>query len=598
MTIYRPPNQPIGVSLQELHSVFVTLKSINKPVIICTDHNLDLIKAGTHPKTQEFWEMTVENDFLCTITKPTRITHQSATLIDNIFINKELSSEYKSWILQDDLSDHLPCLISLAGIDHDRKQPIKVWKQKMDQKSINKRKSDLTNIDWPQILSPLTCEEAFECFHATFMQSLDKHCSEKSITKRGPKSVQPWITKGLKRCISKKRNLYNQFLKQRSNTKIRQKYIEYRSCLQWVLRKSKNLYYSNLCATHKNNTKRLWGIINKVMKKSTNKTNIIESLNIDNLRCFDSEKIANKFGQYFANIGKNYVNKIDLPKHDISDYNSQINENATTMFLYPTDSCEVRLLIDQLKPKKSSGYDDISNHLIKELKDQIIVPFTVIINKSIQEGVFPQMMKTADVIPLFKSKDKLNKENYRPISLLLTLSKILKKVVYKHTYEFMEKTQQLYDGQFGFRSKHSCKNVIQNLLGDILKSEDQGLITKAVFLNLSKAFDTLNHKILFEKMYKYGIKGQSLQWFKSYQTDRQMRVKCQTGDNTTSYSDPHKVSYGTPQGSCLGPLLFSIFTNDLSQHLKYTKCILFADDTTIYMSHRNVNYLSWCIEED
>ena len=149
------------------------------------------------------------------------------------------------------------------------------------------------------------------------------------------------------------------------------------------------------------------------------------------------------------------------------------------MFLYRTDICEVRSLINQLKPKKSSGYDHISNHLIKELRDQLIVPLSIIINKSLQEGAFQQMMKTANVIPLFKSKDKLSKENYRPVLFLLTLLKLLEKVVYKHTYEFMEKTKQIYDGQFGFRSKHSCENAIQNLLGDILKSEDQGLITKA-----------------------------------------------------------------------------------------------------------------------
>ena len=162
----------------------------------------------------------------------------------------------------------------------------------------------------------------------------------------------------------------------------------------------------------------------------------------------------------------------------------------------------------------------------------------------------------------------------------------------------MENTCQFYDGQFGFRSKHSCENAVQNLIGDVIKGEDQGLITTAVFLDLSKAFDTLSHPILYDKLPKYGIRGLTLDWFKSYLSNRYMRVKCQTSESSISYSQPQKILYGAPQGSCLGPLLFSLFTNDISKHLCYTKCILFADDTTIYMTHRNQNYLSWCIEQD
>ena len=170
--------------------------------------------------------------------------------------------------------------------------------------------------------------------------------------------------------------------------------------------------------------------------------------------------------------------------------------------------------------------------------------------------------------------------------------------MYKRTYSFLENTSQIYEGQFGFRTKHSCKNAIQNLISDVVKGEEQSKNTLAVFIDLSKAFDTLSHNILYMKLEKYGIIGIVLEWYKSYLTNRSLRVKCNTPSDSVCYSDPKQIEYGAPQGSCLGPLLFSIFTNDLHLHLEYTKCILFADDTTIYMSHSNVNYLYWSLEED
>ena len=182
--------------------------------------------------------------------------------------------------------------------------------------------------------------------------------------------------------------------------------------------------------------------------------------------------------------------------------------------------------------------------------------------------------------------------------MLLTLSKILEKILHTRTYKFLEQTNQLYDGQYGFRSKHSCENAIQNLIGDIVKGDTNGKITTAVFLNLSKAFNTLDHAILLQKLEKYGIHGTSLQWYRSYLEKGTMRVKCKTGLDTTTISDQSEIVFGTPQGSCLGPLLFTMFTNELNKHLIYTKCIPFADDTTIYMSHKNPTYLKWCIEED
>ena len=266
----------------------------------------------------------------------------------------------------------------------------------------------------------------------------------------------------------------------------------------------------------------------------------------------------------------------------VNDYINKIKVSQKTMFLTPTNEHEISRIIDDLKNKRSSGYDQINNLLLKELKCYLLRPLSLIFNMSLVEGVFQNKMKSADVVPLYKSKCKDNRNNYRPISLLLTLSKLLEKLIYKRTYKFLENTGQIFEGQYGFRSKHSCENAVQNLLSDIVKNESQNKTTLAVFIDLLKAFDMLSHSILFKKLEKYRIRGIALDWYKSYLYDRSLRVKCHTSSEGVKYSDNYPVTYGAPQGSCLGPLLFSIFTNDLHLNLLYTKCILFADDTTIY----------------
>ena len=164
-------------------------------------------------------------------------------------------------------------------------------------------------------------------------------------------------------------------------------------------------------------------------------------------------------------------------------------------------------------------------------------------------------------------------------------------------YSFLNNTGQIYESQYGFRTKHSCENAIQELISNILKGHENGTNTIAVFLDLSKAFDTISHLVLLAKLNRYGIRGTSLEWFKSYISGRTMRVKCVTHTGL-EYSDVKPVEFGTPQGSVLGPLIFLIFNNDLYLHLEYSNCILFADDTTLYSMHKDLRHLTWCIWED
>ena len=222
----------------------------------------------------------------------------------------------------------------------------------------------------------------------------------------------------------------------------------------------------------------------------------------------------------------------------------------------------------------------------------------MIFNKSLTEGYFPNTMKHAEVIPLYKAKNKEIKNNYRPISLLITISKILEKIIYSRTYQFLDKNNLIYHSQYGFRSKHSCENAIQELIGNIVKGKENGKHSLSVFLDLSKAFDTLDHSILLQKLEKYGIRGTALSWFSSYLNNRTMNVKVLNASGNTCYSEGYDLPIGAPQGSCLGPLLFLIYTNDLHKHISFCSCILFADDTTLYHTSKNINYLRWCVESD
>ena len=169
--------------------------------------------------------------------------------------------------------------------------------------------------------------------------------------------------------------------------------------------------------------------------------------------------------------------------------------------------------------------------------------------------------------------------------------------MYKRTYEFLNGNNLFYNSQYGFRSKHSCENAISELIGHVIKGHEKKEHTAAIFLDLSKAFDMLNHKLLLQKLELYGIRGTPLNWFKSYLNNRYMRVKYQ-GDNQQVFSRWQTVTYRAPQGSCLGPLLFLVFCNDLHLNLTYLSCIQFADDTTLYYTHKNQRVLRACIEYD
>ena len=232
--------------------------------------------------------------------------------------------------------------------------------------------------------------------------------------------------------------------------------------------------------------------------------------------------------------------------------------------------------IQELKSKSSFGHDGLSSILLKKIAPKIKHVLTTIVNQSLMSGIFPTSLKIAKISPIFKKEDPHLTDNYRPISLLPVLSKIFEKVAFKQVYDYFNENDLLYKSQYGFRKKHSTELAGLEFYDKIINYLENDQLPLAVFLDLSKAFDTIDHEILLRKLSYYGISGNSLLWFKCYLTNRKQYV--QFKDSLSSYSN---IKTGVPQGSILGPLLFIIYMNDIAHITNKFFFTIYADDTTL-----------------
>ena len=208
-------------------------------------------------------------------------------------------------------------------------------------------------------------------------------------------------------------------------------------------------------------------------------------------------------------------------------------------------------------------------------------------NLSFLTGVFPSVLKTAKVVPVFKKDSKLGYSKYRPISLLSNIEKILEKLMYKRLYTFLNKNNIIYNLQFGFRQQYSTSHALINITEIIRKALDDGNIGCGVFVDLQKAFDTADHQILLAKLSQYGIRGVPNDWFKSYLPNRSQYVSINGYDSGLAV-----INCGVPQGLVLGPLLFLLYINDLNQAIKFWEVHHFADDTNLLCLGNSIKKLN------
>ena len=360
-------------------------------------------------------------------------------------------------------------------------------------------------------------------------------------------------------------------------------YTQYKNKLTTILRKTEKEYYKCLLETNKNNLKTTWSIIRSVIN-NCKPSKLNESFLYNNSFITDKNEVSNKFNDYFVNVCKTLAAQI--PKSGPSFHKYLPEANKECIFLIPTDEREIRNIILNIR-NSAPGYDGISLKCIYPVIDTLVTPLAYITNLSLIEGIFPSELKIAQVLPLYKNNDPILFNNYRSISLLPFFSKLVERLMYNRLIDFIEKHHLLYQFQFGFRKNHSTFMALVILLEKITEALENSKFAICILIDFRKAFDTVEHYILLQKLYHYGIRGNALQWFNSYLSNRHQYVNY----NNTS-SDMKLITCGVPQGSIFGPLLFLLYINDIASVSSILFSILFADDTTLFYSSKNLHELS------
>ena len=361
-----------------------------------------------------------------------------------------------------------------------------------------------------------------------------------------------------------------------------------------LIKKSKLTFYRNYFSTNSTNLRKVWkgikGIIN-VKQKSNDIPSCLtdkEGNTVTNLK-----KIAGIFCDQYSSVAEEILKKRKYEGDgNFQKYLSERNPNSIVSF-EPIKVEEICSIIQNINPRKAVGPSSIPCSILHHMSKELAIPLCGIANISFSKGIHPDKLKIAKVIPIFKKGSKLLPENYRPISLLSNINKIMEKITYSRVFKFLDKNKIFYKKQYGFRPKYSTNHALIDITEKIREALDKNKIAAGVFVDFQKAFDTVNHKILIKKLEHYGIRGTLNKWFESYLTNRKQHVSVLGFD-----SDNQAVNHGVPQGSVLGPLLFLIYINDLHKSVKHSSTFHFADDTNLLSIGDNPNTLQSKLNKD
>lgn len=574
---YRPPSYDVNSFLAILENVLDNSNS-NRSCFLVGDINIPM-NLFSNNVVVKYRSLLESYGFACSNTIPTRPI--SSNILDHTVCRIDDLPRIRNDTILTDQSDHCMVLTSFTLLEE--KHRTTLVKTIVDHQKINDEFKNYLNA-YGEVQDANSCLtdiiSTYKTLHDRYSRIITKNVSIKG-------DFCPWMTLNLWHLIKIKNNYIKRIKRDPNNQHLKNMLKHVSDKLISGKKNCKRLYYENLL----NNTphSKLWTHINRIFGKKSKPNSIVlvkNGVNVDN-----KPQVCEIFNEYFSNIGRELANSITVGLN--SNPLSHLRRVSNSVFLTPASTNEVTLLINGLVSKKSVGPDGLKADVIKANSITFSRILSQIFNKIIETGVYPDCLKVARVVPVFKSGDANDVSNYRPISTLSTFNKILEKLLINRLVPFLNQHNILYKLQYGFRQGSSTETAVSELLDDVIKGIDSKKLVGALFLDLRKAFDTLDHTILLKKLDAYGIRGIANEIICSYLTNRKQYVSI---DDSVSSFMP--ITVGVPQGSNIGPLLFLLYINDLGNIQLKGVPRLFADDTALFYPRCDIETVVADINED
>ena len=611
--VYRHPSLDVDQFNQDHIRPLLSKLSLekNKNVFIAGDFNINLLNLPNHLASSEFFDIMSSNHLLPLISLPTKLNPSgNDTLIDNIYTNV-FNPDTISGNISFNVSDgHLPSFAIIPYPNHNH-LPKKHNLYKHNTKNLDPRnpnfptiisqiKQDLDSHDWTNIIQPELADpdRALDSFNNILSPIIEKYIPLQKVKNSDYKrKFKPWISPEIRSHMRRRDQLLHKYIKAKNpitKTSLHNEYKSERNTVTELTRVSKLSFYKSYFSVNSKNLRKVWqGIKNLINIKSNSNDAPTCISDADGSIITDPTQISEKFCDQYTNVAQNILDQNVY--HGDGNFEKYMPPPCpSTINIFSTvNGNEIKSIIDRFNINKSTGPSSIPSKFLHYMSDSLTVPLTLFINTCFSSGIHPMKLKIAKVVPIFKKGSKLIPANYRPISLLSNINKIIEKLVFSRVFSHIQSNNLIYNNQYGFRPKHSTDHALIQITESIREALDDGKYACAVFVDFQKAFDTVNHSILIKKLDYFGIGGKIKEWLKSYLSNRRHFVSILGYE-----SQPQHVEHGVPQGSVLGPLLFLLYINDLHRSIKFSTTYHFADDTNMLNINSSIYKIKYQLNKD